>query len=134
MARKTKYKVDFGGGRVLALPYRLLISDAFDNLSTKAVTVLIKLARNYNGRNNGDLSCTASMMAKGKPMDAKTLASALAELMDAGPIIRTRESRKGGREQGMARCALYAITWAAIDECPGKDLEVSPGPPRFRFV
>jgi hypothetical protein len=41
MARKKSYKVDFGGGRVLALPYRLLVSDAFDNLSTKAVTVLI---------------------------------------------------------------------------------------------
>lgn len=134
MARKKKYKVDFGGGRVLALPYLLLISDAFDNLSTKAVTVLIKLARNYNGRNNGNLSCTVSMIAKGKPMDAKTLASALAELMEAGLIVRTRESRKGGREQGMARCALYAITWAAIDDCPGKDLDVSPGPPRFKFI
>lgn len=134
MARKKSYKVDFGGGRVLALPYRLLISDAFDNLSPKAVTVLIKLARNYNGRNNGDLSCTATMMAKGRPMDAKTLASALFELIDAGLIVRTRESRKGGREQGMARCALYALTWAAIDECPGKELELSPGPPRFKFI
>ncbi|WP_247258078.1 helix-turn-helix domain-containing protein [Pseudomonas moorei] len=134
MARKKSYKVDFGGGRVLALPYRLLISDAFDNLSPKAVTVLIKLARNYNGRNNGDLSCTASMMAKGKSMDAKTLASALSELIDAGLIVRTRESRKGGREQGMARCALYALTWAAIDECLGKELELTPGPPRFKFI
>lgn len=134
MARKKSYKVDFGGGRVLALPYRLLISAAFDNLSPKAVTVLIKLARNYNGRNNGDLSCTVSMMAEGRPMDAKTLASALTELIDAGLIIRTRESRKGGREQGMARCALYAITWAKVDECPGKELEVGPGPPRFKFV
>ncbi|MGG2023898.1 helix-turn-helix domain-containing protein [Pseudomonas sp. S8] len=134
MARKTKYKVDFGGGRVLALPYRLLVHPAFDNLSPKAIAVLIKLARGYNGRNNGDLSCTASTMAKGKPMDAKTLASALAELIDAGLIVRTRENRKGGREHGMARCALYAITWAAIDDCPGKDLEVRPGPPQFRFI
>ena len=133
MARKTKYKVDFGGGRVLALPYRLLVHPAFDNLSPKAIAVLIKLARNYNGRNNGDLSCTADMLAKGRPMDAKTLASALDELLEAGLIVRTREYRKG-RERGMARCALYAITWAAIDECPGKELETGPGPPTFRFI
>ena len=134
MARKTKYKVDFGGGRVLALPYRLLVHPAFDNLSPKAIAVLIKLARGYNGRNNGDLSCTVSMMAAGRPMDAKTLASALTELIEAGMIVRTRENRKGGREQGMARCALYAITWAKVDDCPGKDLEIAPGPPRFKFI
>ncbi|MFJ4063971.1 MULTISPECIES: hypothetical protein [unclassified Pseudomonas] len=133
MARKKKYKVDFGGGRVLALPYRLLTHPAFDCLTPKAVTVLIKLARNYNGHNNGDLACTADMLAQGRPMDAKTLASALEELIQAGLIVRTREYRKG-RERGMARCALYAITWAAIDECPGKDLERSPGPPTFKFI
>ena len=70
MARKKSYKVDFGGGRVLALPYRLLISDAFDNLSPKAVVVLIKLARNYNGKNNGDLACTVAMLSSGRIMDA----------------------------------------------------------------
>ncbi|MHC8358009.1 hypothetical protein ACYZTL_23005 [Pseudomonas sp. LB3P81] len=130
--QKRKYKVDFGGGRVLALPYRMLVLPAFDNLTPKAIAVLIKLAKNYNGSNNGDLSCTAQMMAKGRPMDAKTLASALQELIEAGLIVRTREYRKG-REKGMARCALYAVTWAAIDECPGKDLEVKPGPPTFKF-
>ncbi|WP_213153701.1 helix-turn-helix domain-containing protein [Pseudomonas carnis] len=134
MARVKKHKVDFGGGRVLALPYRLLVHPAFDNLSPKAIAVLIKLGRNYNGRNNGDLSCTTSTMAKGKGMDAKTLASALAELIEAGLIVRTRQNQKGGREHGRARCALYAITWAAIDDCPGKDLEVRPGPPTFKFI
>lgn len=132
MPRKKRYKVDFGGGRALALPHRMLIHPAFDNLTPKAIAVLIKLARNFNGYNNGDLSCTVQMMAKGRPMDAKTLASALQELLEAGLIVRTREYRKG-REKGMARCALYAVTWAAIQECPGKDLEVKPGPPTFNF-
>jgi len=130
MARKKRFKADWGGGRALALPYLILIHPAFDNLTPKAIAVLVKLARYYNGRNNGDLSCTATMMAKGRPMDAKTLASALQELLEAKLIVRTREYRKG-REKGMARCALYAVTWAAIDECPGKDLEVKPGPPTF---
>ncbi|WP_238418484.1 helix-turn-helix domain-containing protein [Pseudomonas cannabina] len=133
MSRKKSYKVDFGG-RVLALPYRLLIHPAFDNLSPKAVVVLIKLARNDNGRNNGDLSCTADMLAKGRSMDAKTLASALQELIEAKLIIRTRPYRKGGREEGMAQCALYAIAWAKIDECPGKGLETAPCPAPFKFI
>lgn len=133
MARKKQYKVDFGG-RVFALPHRLLVHPAFDNLSPKAVTVLIKLGRHYNGRNNGDLACTVEMMAEGRKMDAKTLASALQELIDAGLIIRTRSYRKGGREPGMAQCALYALAWAYIDECPGKNLEVSPGPAPFKFA
>ncbi|WP_439878091.1 hypothetical protein [Pseudomonas prosekii] len=133
MARKKSYKVDFGGGRVLALPYRLLISDAFNNLSPKAVVVLIKLARNYNGKNNGDLACTVAMLATGRGMDDKTLRSALEELIGAGLIVKTREHGPFARD-GKHQPALYAITWASIDDCPGKSLEIAPGPPRFKFI
>lgn len=133
MARKKSYKVAFGGGRVLALPYRLLISDAFDNLSPKAVVVLIKLARNYNGKNNGDLACTVTMLSSGRSMDDKTLRSALEELIAAGLIVKTREHGPFAQD-GKHQPALYAITWAAIDDCPGKNLELRPGPPRFKFV
>ncbi|MFV3383620.1 hypothetical protein [Pseudomonas sp. NY15354] len=133
MARKKTYKVDFGGGRALALPYRLLIHPAFDNLSPKAIAVLVKLARHYNGKNNGDLAVTTSMLSSGRPMDAKTLRSALDELLEAGLIIKTREPGPWSPD-GRRQPTLYAITWARIDECTGKDLEVPPGPPRFKFI
>ena len=41
-------------------------------------------------------------------------------LLDAGLIIRTRESYF---QHPNNQCALYAVTWKPIDECPGKRLD-----------
>ena len=58
-----------------------------------------------------------------------TLGKAVRDLVDAEMILKTQTGRF--MNPG-ARCDLYAITWRAIDECPGKDLEVAPTntPPR----
>lgn len=51
-----------------------------------------------------------------------TLSKALKELQERNLIVKTRSNYKG---RDGARCALYAFTWAPIDECPGKMLEVA---------
>jgi len=46
-------------GRFVALPYNLLESDAWKEVSPEAALLYIELKRRYNGKNNGDipLSC-----------------------------------------------------------------------------
>lgn len=91
--------------------------------------VLLELMMQYRGNNNGDLSATRTMAKEWGIASDNTLRKALTELEAGGWIIQTRSSifsRHG------ARCALYALSWFAIDECPGKSLEIGPtaAPPR----
>lgn len=104
-----------------SVPYRAL--------SFVARCVLMELHLQYNGSNNGDLSATRTMAKDWGISSDNTLRKALKELIDGDWIIQTRSSifsRHG------ARCALYALSWYAIDECPGKALEVEPtnAPPK----
>lgn len=107
----------------LALPKALMAHPDFRELSSSALKVLMALCYQYNGRNNGDLSATHSMMQDWGGMAEATLSRALKELRERNLITKTRTNYKG---RDGARCALYAITWAAIDECPGKMLDVPP--------
>lgn len=92
-------------------------------LSFVARVVLQELMAQYNGSNNGDLSATRTMAKEWGIGSDNTLRGALKELEAAGWIIQTRSSlfNKHG-----ARCALYALSWLPVNECHGKDLEVSP--------
>jgi len=109
-------------GTFFALPHAVMDSADFRMLSGSATKVLLGLLRQFRGSNNGDLSATFKLAKEWKINSKETLTKALRELQDRKLIIRTREGRfinPGGR------CALYALTWRAIDECCGK-LEVSP--------
>lgn len=101
----------------------------FLSLSGSALKVLHWLVRQYNGRNNGNLSATITQLKSRGIASTATLTKVLDELQNKNLIVRTREGRflnPGGL------CALYALTWHAIDECPGADLEVNAtrAPPR----
>ncbi len=83
----------------------------------------MELHMQYNGNNNGDLSATRTMAKEWGVSSPNILQKALGDLLKHGWIIQTRTSlfsRHG------SRCALYALSWYAIDECPGKELEVAP--------
>lgn len=104
-------------------------SENFRALNPWSRCVLLELMMQYRGNNNGDLSATRTMAKEWGIASDNTLRKALTELEQGGWIIQTRSSifsRHG------ARCALYALSWFAIDECPGKNLEIGPSaaPPR----
>lgn len=122
MAKKQP-KVNWGPMGAFSLPKALMAQADFRDLSPSALKVLMVLGYQLNGRNNGDLSATHTMMAEWGGMAKGTLASALKELQERNLIIKTRTNYKG---RDGARCALFAVTWAPIDECPGKMLEVGP--------
>lgn len=105
------------------LESRLVQSPGHRALSFVARVVLQELMVQHKKNNNGDLSATRTMAREWGIGSDNTLRGALKELEAAGWIIQTRSSlfsRHG------ARCALYALSWLPIDECPGKDLEVGP--------
>ena len=116
-------------GRFMGIPHIVLENPDYYNLSTKSKALLIEIAYQYNGKNNGDMTVARKILkARGWNRNA-TITSAIKELMTANLIVRTRE---GFFQNPSSRCALYALSWHPIDVCDGKDLDVSPTitPPR----
>lgn len=123
MANETKRRLrqkGRGAARYVGIPDYVFKSAEFGELDGWALKLLIELAGQYNGFNNGDLSCAWSDMSQRGWKSKGTLWKALRRIQDAQWIVT---SRHGSRN----RCALYALTWAAVDECPGKGLEIRPG-------
>jgi hypothetical protein len=95
------------GEQFIPMPMVTLRSERFSALSPKAVKLLLDIAAQWNGLNNGDLSATLSVLKNRGWGSATTLARALDELLVAGFIARTRF---GNRH----RCALFGLTWLAL--------------------
>ena len=100
-------------GSFLGLPHHVLDHDNFRTLSPKATKLLIDIAAQYRGSNNGDLCATFSLMKKRGWNSNDQLDKAKKELIKRDVIQLTRQ---GGRN----KCNLYALTWFPIDECNGK--------------
>ena len=100
-------------GSFLRLPHHVLQHDNFRTLSPKATKLLIDIAAQYRGSNNGDLCAPFSLMKKRGWNSNDQLDKAKKELNKQDVIQLTRQ---GGRN----KCNLYALTWFPIDECKGK--------------
>lgn len=104
--------------------------DDFKKISGSAVKLLLSLAYQYRGNNNGDLTAAWSVMSEQHGFKSPgVLDRAKKQLLDANLIMQTRTGtfmNPGGQ------CGLYALTWQPIDDCRGKRLEVKPTttPPR----
>ena len=97
----------------LSLPHHVLRHETFKTLSTRATKLLVDIAAQYRGNNNGDLSATLSLMRDRGWKSSDQLDKAKKELVGKDVI---RVARQGGRN----KCNLYALTWLPIDECKGK--------------
>ena len=123
MARsKHKQKASFAG-----IPRVVMECPDYTNLSGSAIRLLVELACAYKGGNNGDLSPAWTLMKERGFRSKATLTRAIKELVAAEMIILTRQGQFIRNRAG-----LYALTWASIDECAGKQLDESPTrtPPR----
>jgi len=121
--KRPKHKGRGKGHSFVQLPHYMLKSSQFQSLGGAALKVLMFLAAQYNGKNNGDLSATKDMVDGTGVCSPSKIHGLLLELEAAGFIVKTRHGIK-------KQCNLYAITWCSIDECEGKGLEIAPGPPR----
>lgn len=110
--------------RYLSIPHCVLDSHSFAVLNGSAIKLLTLIARQWNGYNNGNLTCTWDQM---KPYfgGQDTMRKALKALIQERLIEVTgtgSTSRKGGLPP-----VLYAITWEAIDEYRGRgDMTAAP--------
>lgn len=123
MSRKTKGIMRVKAPPFAMMPKAMIQSPGYRALSFVARAVLVELLAQYNGENNGDLAATRTMAKEWGIGSAHTLQRALEDLVGSGWVIQSRSSlfSKHG-----ARCALYAIAWMPIDECPDKGLEIAP--------
>ncbi|WP_147422377.1 hypothetical protein [Vibrio sp. PID23_8] len=118
MSRNRKNKGWFAG-----IPIWLVESQSFVDLSTLAKSLLIELAGQYNGRNNGYLSLTRDDLKRRGYNSPNSNQRAIQQLLDANIITRTFE---GGICRGKGVCSLYAINWQRVDERTDKPLQHLP--------
>ena len=94
-------------------PCDVLNHETFRTLSPRATKLVVDIAAQYRGSNNGDLSATLSLMRDRGWNSSDQLDKAKKELVEKDVI---RVARQGG----LNKCNLYALTWFPIDECDGK--------------
>ena len=94
-------------------PWDVLNHETFRTLSPRATKLVVDIAAQYRGSNNGDLSATLSLMRDRGWNSSDQLDKAKKELVGKDVI---RVARQGG----LNKCNLYALTWFSIDECNGK--------------
>lgn len=102
-------------GGFVALPWSVLDSAAYSNLSHPARSLLLEIARQYVRDNNGRLLASAAHLSKRGWKSSDVITRAKRELLSAGFI---HETVKGQRPN---RASWYAVTWMALDKLPGYD-------------
>ena len=117
-------KVSFAG-----IPRIVMDNPDYQSLNGNAKALLLELAYQYKGNNNGDLTVAFSILSKKGWKRGATISVAIKKLLSAKLVVKTRESQFSNPN---SKCALYALTWQPINECLGKGLEVKPTitPPR----
>lgn len=107
------------------IPHALIDSENWKRASPTAICLLLEVARQYNGYNNGNLCASRTVLRPRGWTSPEVITWATRELLHFGFIIRTK---RGGLHMGPN---LYALTWQAIDDCKGRHhcaaTKVAPG-------
>lgn len=104
-------------GRFLALPHGVMDAPNFISLSAPASRLLLDIAKQYAGTNNGQMLCTLSVMKKRGWTSNDTLIRARRVLEATGFIQQTRLPCMP------RRAAWYGITWRPLDYLPEMDVK-----------
>jgi DNA-binding PadR family transcriptional regulator len=101
------------------IPVSVLQSPAVMTLNHAAFKVLVILASQWRGGNNGTLALTESFARKYGLAGRDTLYRSLRDLEQRGLIVRTRQGMKSKR-----LFTLWALGWESITHRDGKPLDV----------
>jgi hypothetical protein len=104
------------GQQFVALPTVVLESPGYRAASHVARALLVDIAMQYTGRNNGRLVACAKYLQPLGWRSNDTIVRARRELLELGLL---EETRKGARPN---RAAWYALAWMALDETEGLDI------------
>jgi hypothetical protein len=108
----SKYTEGFTG-----IVHSVFESPAFVALSPHACKLLLELAGQYRGNNNGNLTVAWSVVKNRGWKSRTTLWRCKAELIEAGFVYVTRKGHMP------STCELLALTWFALDVSPKFDPE-----------
>jgi len=108
----SKYTEGFTG-----IVHSVFESPAFVALSPHACKLLLELAGQYRGNNNGNLTVAWSVVKKRGWKSRTTLWRCKAELIEAGFVYVTRKGHMP------STCELLALTWFPLDVSPKFDHE-----------
>ena len=111
--RRRRIKGRQAIGPFLMLPHNVLNHPKFVSLNGRAVKLLLDIAVQYNGRNNGDLCAPLSLMSLRGWKSSDQLHKAKKELVRNELIMVSRQG-------GINKTTLFAVTWVPVDECNGK--------------
>ena len=110
---RWKHKGRREAGTYTGIPHAVQDCANWAACKATAIKMLCDLARQFNGKNNGDLCGAFSVLQRYGWKSDETVFFALRELLHYGLIVLTRQG-------GLHAPNLYAVTWHAIDECGGK--------------
>ena len=102
-------------GGFVALPWSVLDSAAYAQLSHPARSLLIDVARQFVRDNNGRLLCSRRHLASRGWLSNDTINRAKRELIEAGLIYETVRGHRPNK------ASWYAVTWQSLDRHPGFD-------------
>ncbi len=106
---RAKYKNSKLTENFFPLYHSVLASPAFNALSPYACKLLMDIAWQYKGNNNGDLTVAWSVVSKRGWRSKTTLWRCKAELIKAGFVYVTRKGHMP------STCELLALTWFPLD-------------------
>ncbi len=107
--KRWKDKGRCESGNYIGTPHAIQDCPNWAAYSGTAVKMLDTLARQFNGKNNGDLCAALSVLKRYGWKSDDTVFWALRELRHYGLIVLTRQG-------GLHAPSLFALTWCAIDE------------------
>ena len=107
------------GGAFVALPNVMIDSPGYRQAGHTARSLLVDMARQYTGHNNGKLvACPRYLRPLGWKSN-QTITRALRELVACGLLA---ETRKGARPN---KAAWFALTWLDLDQGQGLDINAN---------
>lgn len=115
MARKMRIDESREPGRYIALTTSVLTSQAYINLSHTAKALLIEVAMQRAGGDNGRLLLSMRHLATRGWRSADVVTRAKRELIDAGLIYQTVQGHRPNK------ASWFAVTWYSLDKIPGYD-------------
>lgn len=108
-------KFDRDGGGFIALPWVVLDSPRYMNLSLIAKVLLLEIARQFVRDNNGRLLCSMRYMRTRGFKSTDVVTRAKRELIEAGFIYETVMGHRPNK------ASWYGVTWLPLDKILGYD-------------
>jgi hypothetical protein len=120
MAARSRYKAQTrDAGAFVALPFTVLDSEAYRGLSVHARALLIEIARQLRGDNNGMLLCSRAYMLTRGWKSSDMLMKCKAELLNARLLHQTVMGHRPNK------ASWYAVTWYGLDKLDGFDHDLA---------